>query len=334
MNSMTKMCGLTLLVALCPFAAQADPASYRFSTGTTPGVGSDPQLASLFGGLSVKGTFDYDADTPMSGEIGGGQLAGSYAYNNAITNLSGSVVDAADFPFYWFSDSFANAIVGDEKYTQLGQNPPPPADILNLAADPLLLTGTPRTLVGFEIGGFTLVNVRLFWIEDTLDAPDFLVNQDLPAKLPTFKATLSLDFTLTDNPGALFNVFFQDSTVAPLAMTSEVDIDIRPLDSANRLFPRFGLIPVAIFGSETFDALQIDPGTLELGPGGASALPWALSGRDINRDGFPDLLVIFRASETGLQCGDTEATLTGNTYFGEAFSGTDPITTVGCRKGR
>lgn len=38
----------------------------------------------------------------------------------------------------------------------------------------------------------------------------------------------------------------------------------------------------------------------------------------------------FIVSETGIICGDTEATLTGVTLEGESFIGTDSIITVRC----
>ena len=63
----------------------------------------------------------------------------------------------------------------------------------------------------FEVGGFTLVNVRMFWIEGD-NTPtlieDFLVNELLPTTLPEFEGRLALDFTPTANPGVRTSVFF------------------------------------------------------------------------------------------------------------------------------
>jgi len=113
------------------------------------------------------------------------------------------------------------------------------------------------------------------------------------------------------------------------SLVTEVDIDIKPYSSHNRIYPRFGLIPIAIFGSSNFDILGIDSSTLEFGPSGAAPFPLFLLRKDINRDGFTDLVVLFRSSSSGIQCGDTEATLSGIASNG-SFSSTDSITTIFC----
>jgi hypothetical protein len=38
----------------------------------------------------------------------------------------------------------------------------------------------------------------------------------------------------------------------------------------------------------------------------------------------------FRTQDSGIQCGDTSATLVGSTLGGDPFSGSDSIVTVGC----
>ena len=52
---------------------------------------------------------------------------------------------------------------------------------------------------------------------------------------------------------------------------------------------------------------------------------------DLDNDGDMDLLFHFRTRETGISCGDTEATLTGQTWDGTLISGTDSVNTVSCR---
>ena len=47
-------------------------------------------------------------------------------------------------------------------------------------------------------------------------------------------------------------------------------------------------------------------------------------------DGDLDLVVHFRTQDTGIACGDTEVTLTGET-FGGSIEGRDSIVTTGCR---
>ncbi len=112
----------------------------------------------------------------------------------------------------------------------------------------------------------------------------------------------------------------------------QVAIDIKPGNKRNVLNPRSrGGVWVAVLSdAETpFDALQIDAATVAFGPAEASAIRFRV--QDVNRDGLADLVLRFRIPATGIACGDTEATLTGQTHGGESFSGTDAVQTVGCR---
>jgi hypothetical protein len=106
-----------------------------------------------------------------------------------------------------------------------------------------------------------------------------------------------------------------------------IAVDIKPGSEANRINPASrGVIPVAIFGSESLDVADLDLATLSFGPGAAA--PWQ-RGRarltDVNRDGFTDLVSHFWMSETGIARGDTEACLSGRTRDGAAFQGCDAI---------
>ena len=85
---------------------------------------------------------------------------------------------------------------------------------------------------------------------------------------------------------------------------------------------------VAIVGAETFDALQVDPATIRFGP--VKTGPVDYKAQNYNRDGFSDLILTFNLSETGINCGDTEAILTGETYSGEVIRGSDSFTVIRC----
>ena len=100
-----------------------------------------------------------------------------------------------------------------------------------------------------------------------------------------------------------------------------VSIDIKPGNKKNKINPRSrGKIWVAIVSDSEFDALQTDIPTVRFGPDGAEANRHKI--KDVNRDGIPDLLLRFKVRKTGISCGDTEATVTGETFGGIHFMGT------------
>ena len=123
-----------------------------------------------------------------------------------------------------------------------------------------------------------------------------------------------------------------------LEFGTSVDIDIMPSDPGNNLNLRAGSgasISVAILSDgEFFDAPNlIDPSTLKFGPGKAhiSGSPHV---RDVDGDGNADLLVKFPTNETGIACGDTEASLSGSTFDSLSISGSDAVNTFNCPRTR
>ena len=60
--------------------------------------------------------------------------------------------------------------------------------------------------------------------------------------------------------------FFVNATVVP-----SVSIDVLPGDPANKIYPnKIGKFPVAVLSGPTFDAVQVDLGTVKLGLGEAA----------------------------------------------------------------
>jgi hypothetical protein len=111
----------------------------------------------------------------------------------------------------------------------------------------------------------------------------------------------------------------------------EVEIEIRPL-LPNVVIPNGpGVILVGIKTTPSLNALTVNPATVRFGPAGASWVGIVLK-MDADFDGDKDLVVTFRVRDTGIQCGDTEATLTGTTLDGQDITGTDSIVTVLCRR--
>jgi len=85
--------------------------------------------------------------------------------------------------------------------------------------------------------------------------------------------------------------------------------------------------------SDEFDATQINPASLKFGVG--EAAPASTPFTNANIDGLfgPDFTVRYQVSESGIACNDTEVTLIGETYSGEAFTGTDAINATQCEAG-
>jgi hypothetical protein len=111
-----------------------------------------------------------------------------------------------------------------------------------------------------------------------------------------------------------------------------VAIDIQPGISPNSINLRSrGKLSVAILTTDTFDATTVDATTVLFGRTGIEAALSHAVLEDVNRDGKLDLVVQFNIQATGILCGDTSASLTGNTRGGQAISGSDSIQTKGCK---
>ena len=117
----------------------------------------------------------------------------------------------------------------------------------------------------------------------------------------------------------------------------DVAIDIKPNSDQNTInlgsagvIP--GVIPVAILGSETFDATTVDETTIFLA--GARVKLAGQSGefscqeRDVNNDGFVDLRCKVETAEFMIEVGDDTAKLEVETFDGTLVTGTDFIRIV------
>jgi hypothetical protein len=114
----------------------------------------------------------------------------------------------------------------------------------------------------------------------------------------------------------------------PAALTAA--IDIKPGDFPNSINPtNQGAISVAILTTPTFDAVTVNPLTVQFGPNAAAPIQWALE--DVNGDSKLDMILHFRTQDAGIVCGNTSAILKGNTFGGQAIVGSDSINTVGCK---
>jgi hypothetical protein len=118
-----------------------------------------------------------------------------------------------------------------------------------------------------------------------------------------------------------------DETTEPGPMM--VDIDIKPRSARNFISP-FQRHPtfVVVFGSEAFDVDEVETDSLAMGPNLAPSKYARVNMKDVNKDGFSDLVVAFRTRELGIAFGDTEACLSGATFDGVGFEGCDEIKTL------
>jgi hypothetical protein len=118
--------------------------------------------------------------------------------------------------------------------------------------------------------------------------------------------------------------------------TIAVGIDIRPGSDSNPIHPSGrGNLPVAVLGSDTFDAMDVDVTTLAFGPDAAApshdlTKPGTFDDhlRDVNDDGLTDLLSHYRIENTGIEPDDAEACITGETLDGTRFEGCDAVRAV------
>jgi hypothetical protein len=112
-----------------------------------------------------------------------------------------------------------------------------------------------------------------------------------------------------------------------------ISVDVRPRSDANRINPSSTKnINVAILSANGFDATGVDPNTVRFGATGAEAAPIHVGLRDVDGDGDRDMLVRFQIPDTGIKCGDTSASLTGQSSNGVSFIGSSSIKTVQCTK--
>ena len=131
---------------------------------------------------------------------------------------------------------------------------------------------------------------------------------------------------------ALSQAEVQDIFLAGSVGKCKIEIDIKPGGFPNSINPRSkGIIPVALLTTDTLDATTVDPLSVTFGPNEAVEAHGRGHLEDVDSDGDLDLVLHFTTQSTGIQCGDTSASLVGGTFDGQPIRASDAIRTVGCK---
>jgi hypothetical protein len=202
------------------------------------------------------------------------------------------------------------------------------------------ITSATLSIYGFNIEDGTL---KLF--VDGVEIPGAFANVHEPT---TSKTVINLDPSIYDklksgsvevavrqgsNNPSTYDAFAIDYATLQIQYTCDtipVSIDIKPGSYPSSFGAQSnGSIPVALFGSPTFDVTQVDDTTVRFGDSeksGATASKVGL--QDVNGDGIVDKVYHFPFQETNLDPSDTKGYLSG-TINGENFLGSDSVNIVG-----
>ncbi len=119
---------------------------------------------------------------------------------------------------------------------------------------------------------------------------------------------------------------------APYSEFIPIEIDIKPGSDPNSInIKSKGRIPVAVLSTSSFDAASVDTDTVRFGRTGSEAQAVHSALEDIDADGDLDLILHFKIPETGIQCNEQVAYLTGRTLIGTEIEGSDSVKTTGCK---
>jgi hypothetical protein len=162
--------------------------------------------------------------------------------------------------------------------------------------------------------------VPTFWLADMPQVDDDL-SPNAPMVLRRLNARLETAVAVSF-PGNVTVI-----GAAPFLRNNQIiSLDVQPQDR-NNVVNLVGNteVRVALLSSYRFDPLQTNLDTIRFGPAAATVRSsWT---RDVNVDGVADLVVTFATQQTGIECGYTSATLTGETYAAIRVSGSGALRT-------
>ena len=242
-----------------------------------------------------------------------GAVSGAYQSDNSV--VAGQAYEVEAWAMNWVGDPFQNLAILQLQFTDGLDGTGNVLDEINQPADTL---GTP---------GYVDLSVA----QDGADVSDWTRMAVSGIAPPgTQSAKIYLLHVQTADPCCAGGAIYWDD-VSLKALSVPIQIDIKPGSDINSVNTgSMGVIAVAVLTSDDFDALQVDPETARFGPAEAAKAHSQAHVEDVDYDGDMDLVFHFRTQETGIQCGDIEATLTGETWDGIPVSGTDSVNTVSC----
>ncbi|NIM95390.1 MAG: hypothetical protein GTO18_16970 [Anaerolineales bacterium] len=178
-------------------------------------------------------------------------------------------------------------------------------------------------------GSSIVVEVRAADTEAGLGGQPFqpILNGDL---FSIFGRFMEVRVTLKASPSGISPV------LSDIRLLPYIEIDIKPSSYPNSINcnNEKETITVAVLTTEDFDALTVDHTTVTFE--GASEIHVNKKNgeprrheMDVNEDGFMDLEFHFRLGDTSLSCESIMGTLTGETYDGTPFEGSDNVRMVG-----
>jgi hypothetical protein len=146
-------------------------------------------------------------------------------------------------------------------------------------------------------------------------------------------------FDIDTADGSVSNIRSVANGYAPQGMgfassySPTVEIDIKPRCRRNMILPwKWGYLPVAVLSSDNFDSPgTINEASLTFGPTGyEDSLSFCLwRPKDVNHDGYDDLICFFQASLAEFEAGDSEGILRGETVDGTLIEGRDSVKVIG-----
>jgi hypothetical protein len=177
-----------------------------------------------------------------------------------------------------------------------------------------------------------------------ISLPFLTTPQDIPVDDPTDPGA-----TATVDHMGYFTLKYQTPlTLGPMALNIEdgnpqssvtsadvtdcylfAPVDVQPGVKKNAVPIGHGRVTVAVLGTTTLTAKNLDPSTYRFGPKQAKPIASAL--RDVNKDKRRDLVLTFGSKAAGLTCKTSKVRLNGQTASGGKLEASGKVTPTGCK---